>query len=318
MSAIGPHVILPTAPSLQWAAGAGIVKGVDDTAPFVKAPSNAIRIFRHYFASQGLRNPNDIADAIINSLNNYRHPNLYVEIYNEAYQTAAELPDYCDFLTQVISTLHTAGLKTAAFSFSTGNPEYPAWSYCRSRKFCNSDLVAMHEYWGNQGFTPYNALRHRTLWMVGDPKLVITECGRVDVEGGGNGWLASNVSPEQYVNELVSYYQAISQDGYVLGATPFTGGPTPDWQNFDTDRITDLLLPKLQAAGAYNGGNVTDPAIVDLQNRVSALEARDALIYKALCDLLQGKITGADGIMGVLVALNGGKDPGFTPVWPPK
>lgn len=318
MSAIGPHVILPTAPALQWAAGAGIVKGIDDTAPFVKAPSNAIRIFRHYFATQDLASPASTVNAILAALNGYNHPNLYVELYNEAYQSNAEISSYCDFLDQAIGLLHNLGYKTAAFSFSTGNPDYPTWSYCRTRSFCHTDLVAMHEYWGTQGFTLNNALRHRTLWRSGDPNIVITECGRDAVEGGLGGWLKDGISADSYVNEIRDYYLQIKQDSYVVGATPFTGGPTPDWQNFDTDRITDLLLPKLQAAGAYNGGNVTDPAIVDLQNRVSALEARDALIYKALCDLLQGKITGADSVMGVLVALNGGKDPGFTPVWPPK
>lgn len=315
---LGPHVILPSAPALRWEAGAPVVKGLDDTAVFSKVPSNAIRVFRHYFATQSLQNPQGVANTIINALNDYDHSNLYVEVYNEAYQSSAEIQDYCDFLTQVITYLHAANLKVAAFSFSTGNPDYPVWSYIRSRRFCGADAVAIHEYWGDQGFTLQNALRHRTLWQVGDPKILITECGRDAVEGGKAGWKISNITQDEYINELVAYDLQIQQDSYILGATPFTAGPTPDWQNFSTDEISDALMQKLAAANGGNGGNVaTDPTIVDLQNRVAALESRDGLLVKCIEAILESKINGATGVLGYLTALNGGTTPSLNVVWPP-
>lgn len=242
---IGPHIIRPTEPALAWARVAQIVKALDDPSPLTVARPDALRVFRAYFPDQDLSrlSPEAAVGVILQRLGGYRHPLLYVELLNECYQRLSEgLADYTAWTQRAAALLHAQGLRVAGFSFSTGNPEVEDWAYLRSQGFAGVDAVALHCYWGAQGFTPWHALRYRRLWQPGDPPLIISECGRDAVEGGKGGWLRDGIGPEQYVGELLAYARELQKDACVLGATVFTAGPTPDWEAFDTDRITDRLL----------------------------------------------------------------------------
>ncbi len=245
---IGPHVIRPTPAALRWARVAPIVKTIGDLAPLVVAPSDAVRVFRVYFPDQPLdADPADIAHRILTPLRGYRHPRLYVEVYNEIprHQTAA----YADFLARVVPLLKQAGVLVCGPSWATGDYDEEHWALLRARRWCGLDAIAVHCYWADHGLTIWNALRYRQFWRPGDPPVLITECGRDrvrDAPGGEwsglGGWLRDGVAPERYVAELLAYARELARDPYVLGATVFTAGPTPDWEMFDTDRITDLLL----------------------------------------------------------------------------
>lgn len=61
-------------------------------------------------------------------------------------------------------------------------------------------------------------------------------------EGGTVGWKLSGITGEEYVRLLKAYDTELQRDDFVLGATVFTAGPTPDWANFDTDEISHLLI----------------------------------------------------------------------------
>jgi hypothetical protein len=80
--------------------------------------------------------------------------------------------------------------------------------------------------------------------------VLILECGRDAVEGGKGGWQKDGLSPQAYASELVAYDAELAKNSYVLGATPFTSGPTFHWTAFDMDPISPLLP---------TGGNVPDP-----------------------------------------------------------
>lgn len=246
---LGPHVIIPTAAALRWAEHAPVVKAIDTVLPFERAPDRALRIFRHYFTSEEQRTLSgyELAQHIIAALGRYRHPRLVVELINEPSITnATEAQALLERTRHATRVLHSAGLKVAGFSFSTGAPgDLALWDVLRAGDYAGVDYVALHEYWGNQGFTPWHALRHRLVHerTQGDhPPFLITECGRDAVEGGGAGWQLSGISAAWYLSELEQYAELLDADGYVHGATVFTAGPTDDWWAFDVDGLVDGLV----------------------------------------------------------------------------
>lgn len=279
MSKLGPHVINPSGPALDWARAAPIVKAFGSTTPLQAAPGSAIRIYRRYFASQALGDPDRAADEILGGLGGYRHPNLYVETYNEAHQRrGAGLEPYVSWTRTVVARCHAAGVKVAGFSFSTGQPEPSDWAYLADEGFAGVDALAVHEYWGFQGFSGWNALRYRKIrgWIGGrsHPPILMTECGRDAVEGGRGGWKRDGISPAAYLDELRAYDAEISRDGYVLGATVFTAGPSADWTAFDVDELVPALLGAAPPPGGGTppggGGGVPLP-IVDVPTPELAL-----------------------------------------------
>lgn len=256
MGKIGPHVIRPTTDALAWARVAGVVKALDDPAPLKVAPPNALRVFRAYFADAEQRmdaDPARVAAAILGRLGGYRHPRLYVETFNE---TQAPVADLVAFHQRLVPLLHAAGVRVAGPSWATGDYEAEAWEGFRALGWCGLDLIAVHAYWSTAGFTEWNALRWRQFWRPGDPPVIITECGRDKVRDGPNGtylphdgdgafgWQAQGLDADAFLAELAAYDLEIARDGYVLGATPFTCGPTDDWKarGFDLDPLVARLV----------------------------------------------------------------------------
>jgi len=242
---LGPHIQLQSSPSYEWARVAPIVKQMDGTNFLQAAPAGAVTIFRKYYQTQDIFRPGgDMANEIMAALGGFRP--TYVELYNEPDHTwGTQLDRLINFTAEATAALHGYGLLVAGFSFSTGNPEDGDWLYIQANGFAGVDALAVHEYWGNQGFTEWNALRHRRIHNIlggNHPPFVITECGRDAVEGGAPGWIASGVSAEQYLGELAQYDQKLSEDSYVIGGTVFTCAPSPTWANFDMDQLVPAII----------------------------------------------------------------------------
>lgn len=255
---IGPHVITRTDAALEWARRAPIVKVIGDQYVLRQARPGAITIFRAFFtqAEQDQFDVGMVLDRTFVQLDNFRP--TYIELFNEhAVRLSERLADHVALVKAAIPRVHAYGSKVAAFSFPVGCPEPEDWWYLRDHNFGDADAIALHQYWAKQGFSDWTALRHRRVheWLNGHhPQFIITECGRDAVvqEGGDKqpGWKLQGVSPEDYAAELRAYDAEISKDGYVIGATVFTAGPTHDWNNFSTDEISHLIL------NGQGGGNV--------------------------------------------------------------
>ena len=229
---LGPHIIISSAPAMAWATRAPIVKALNDTAPLIAAQPNAWRIWRQSYANEGdTSDPVGTVNLSINALKGYNHPRLIVQIWTGAHPTRAQL-------TVAVDHCHALGYLTCGSSHFTGDYKQADWD---DDEAAGVDFHGPQCYWGNQGFTLDNALRYRQFWKPGNKPVVIPECGRDEIEGGGHGWQNSNISAQSYLAELLSYNDAISPDSYVIGATPFTAGPTPDWQPFSTDSFSDQI-----------------------------------------------------------------------------
>lgn len=252
---LGPHVIKPTAAALQWARRSHAVKCLDDMAAFQAAPDHAIRVFRHFFRSQDVfAHSALVVGELLNALGGYRHPKLYVEVFNEIPKELTA--HYADLLDEVVPMLHAAGVKVIGPCWGTGDYEQADWDEMRRRDWCGLDAVAVHCYWGmphglpvSEVFTPWNALRYRTFWRAGDPPLMITECGRDrvnDLPGsqpvGNKGWRNDGLSDEDYVAELETYESYLQQDPQVLAAFVFTAGPSDAWRAYDTDDVSGAFV----------------------------------------------------------------------------
>ena len=262
---LGPGIHYSTAAALQFARSAPIVKQRDEVSALKAAPLGAVTVFRHVFPQENqdiYANGADIGRTVLNALGGFKP--TYVELYNETAQRLGQgLERYTQMIGQAVPVIHNAGIGVAGFSFSTGVPEATDWQYIQSQGFAGCDVVAIHEYWGNQGFTVWNALRHRTVhgWLNGNhPPFVITECGRDAVEGGMSGWRISGVNAQQYVAELLAYDAEIAKDNYVIGATIFEAGSQGDmWWNFDIDELVPAIL---------QAGPIPQPPPVRGQGRV--------------------------------------------------
>jgi len=251
---LGPHVIVPTEQAIFWAERANTVLNFDGSglgvSALLAAPDSALRIFRHYFQNQDLgRSGVDVANDVLAALGGYRHPNLYAQLYNErGHDMASGVPDLLRLTQEAVPVLHAAGVKVAGFAFSTSWPDFESWMFLAANGFGGVDAIILHEYWAWGGFTLENALHHRQLhqWAPAHPPFIIGECGRDNIpaegSGGQAGWQRQGVSPADYVAELIDYDSRILEDGYVLGATAFTNGPTPDWTAFDLDGLVAAIL----------------------------------------------------------------------------
>ena len=61
-------------------------------------------------------------------------------------------------------------------------------------------------------------------------------------EGGTRGWKLSGITADEYIWLLKAYDAELRKDSYVLGATPFTSGPTLDWVNYNMDGLEQYLI----------------------------------------------------------------------------
>jgi hypothetical protein len=266
MSKLGPHVILLTEEVRPWVERAPIVKALDDPTPLLIARGARVLVFRAYFENQDIP-PETAAGVVIERLGSFRDARLYVEGLNEIHQYMwSGFADYVAWTRRFAEICHQAGLKVAGFSFSTGTPRLDTdpggaeeWLYLKSQDYAGVDAIAIHEYWGNWGFTGWNALRYRKVHDIlgpDHPPFIITECGRDAVDDGRGGWQLDNISAEQYAQELLAYDAEISRDPYVLGATVFTTRSMDQrWNPFTIEPVVPYLL---NALGSSDGGERSD------------------------------------------------------------
>ncbi len=240
---IGPHGIGFSNEEMAWAAIAPIVKGMDNIQILQAAHPQAIRIFRHFFQNPNYSDPQSTVQEILAALQGYRHPNLYVEIWNETH-----VPTTSQW-TAAVGLLHAEGIHVAGPSWGTGDYTDADWQMFRSAKWCGFDLIALHCYWADAGQTPWNAYRYRQFWRTGDPFVVITESGRDIVRDGPDntyigkgGYIADGITVPAYCIEVANWDSGISGDSYVVGAVIYTCAPTPKWVNYQADALKDYMI----------------------------------------------------------------------------
>lgn len=263
---VGPHCQTHSDPAKLWASVAPIVLQMDATDYLSAVGAGVTTVFRKYFPSAdpiaaGM-SASTIYQQIMSELGGFRPS--YVQLLNENNQSQSNnLAAWADIVAQIVPMFHGVGIKVAGFCFSTGNPFQTDVDYLVTRAWCGVDAIIMHEYWGSEGFTSDNALRHRLLhqWANGShPPIILGECGRANIEpvgGAGSGdvgWQDWGISATEYANELHQYDALISQDAYVLGATVFTAAPSSQWASFSTDGILDAMGITAPGTGGTGGG----------------------------------------------------------------
>ncbi|HOR00298.1 MAG TPA: hypothetical protein PLJ35_15915 [Anaerolineae bacterium] len=147
---------------------------------------------------------------------------------NIAFETGAnEVGDsgldwYVAFSLELIPRMHADGLRCVA-----GNPAMGTWNEQNWPRFAPviailtpDDLLGLHEYWASEAQIDDRWYCGR--WsipeiaaVIGNTKIVITECGR-DI-----GWAQMN-DAEQFLYELEKYDILLNQYPNVVGATAFT------------------------------------------------------------------------------------------------
>lgn len=324
---IGPHGQMgASSQAKEWARHARIACQIDGTELFDALPNDGVRLFRHYFTEQNLgADAAWVAGQILGSLKGYRHPNLFVQVYVGI--PSDQVGAYINLLRQVVPILHAAGVKVAGPGWYTGSYDQAAWDAMRAAGWCGLNAVCLQAYWAGAGLTQWNALRYRTYWdRSRDPKaLFIGECGRDLVRDGPNGsyigkggWKADGITAEQMVNEYAGFDGEIAKDGVL--AVAFTSAPNDEWKNYSTDELDTRRLYRdssgiLWEETAIGKGDdtVTNAEIVA---KLAVLSKQNALLTEALRRIRQNRWGGADGLDGLIVAMQGGKPLGFTPSFP--
>ncbi len=158
-----------------------------------------------------------------------------------AFETAVnecpgELLDwYVQFSLELIPLLHADGLRCVA-----GNPAVGNWNEKLWPKFAPvlaimkpGDYLGLHEYWDDAA--DIDNRWHCARWTIpeiaavlGDVKIVVTECGR---DGGdGSGWKRS-CDAQTYLADLEKYDALLARFPNVVGATAFS--IDRNWPDFD-------------------------------------------------------------------------------------
>lgn len=186
-----------------------------------------------------------------------------------AFESANEIADsdaprYGVWELARLRLMHTAGLRSVLGNWSVGVPDLPVWQMYRPllgemRGGDTPDLVGLHEYWSD--YADIGNRWHCGRWtmapeLAGKP-IVITECGRDQVEGHGQaGWKLSCDGPT-YLGDLRCYSRLLDQCAYVVGATVYQAGAIdPQWKPFDVTAIWP------QVVSEYEGVPMPIPTIV--------------------------------------------------------
>jgi len=176
-------------------------------------------------------------------------PNEPQPIENHAFRLELSI-----FTQRAAELMHADGLKAVVGCFSQGTPELQvADSESTAVQdlapvFEVGDYLGLHEY----GMSPmqqdaeWHCLRHRFLTAemrrlgIRIPPILITEAG-IDAP---RGW-KKFCNEEDYWAQLYWYDRELERDSDVLCFTPFTVGPTPDWDDFE---ITERLAVRMATA----------------------------------------------------------------------
>lgn len=172
---------------------------------------------------------------------------------NIAFETAVnecpgEILDwYVPFSLELIQLMHADGIRCVA-----GNPAVGQWSVEEWPKFKPvldvlnpDDFLGVHEYWVDLPdiWNPWHAGRWRIpeiAAVLGDVRIVVTECGRDQVEGRGRPGWRNTCNAEDYVWDLEEYDILLRESPNVVGATVFT--MDPNWSDFDVFDIWSRVV----------------------------------------------------------------------------
>lgn len=219
---------------------------------------STIFVGRQYVDSQPLDNPevnarnffNQLAPAISKMGNRIDVWEGYNEINANSTDAAKR---YNDFTVAWASIMHSQGLRCAAYSFSTANPDLVYWPLLvDGARAC--DFLALHEYDSPRMDTRVGdfCLRYRRAYAALPPDarkpILITECGIDD--GHNQGWL-KYATQDDYLAQLAWYDNNLMADDYVYGSTIFTVD-SKDWRFFE-------LMPILGRLATYIASHPSPP-----------------------------------------------------------
>jgi hypothetical protein len=307
LSLIGEH----TGSTSGWTSRCGILKAFNSGPGVLQAGHpDAVRFYRAYMGEWSDRDGGDTARQVIAQLAGYRHPKLYIELYVGPPQD--EIAAICDQIEQALPVAHAAGVGLAAFSFYTGQPERSVWDYAASRNWCGLDpaldCISVQEYTNNGTVNnPVNVGRFTALIDAGwTGPIAITEAGYDSAGTPQSGW-QSALTMDEFYAYLRSYDALLAGYTQVLGATVFNA---PGWPSFDFH----------DPRGQFNYSGATPVATPktepEQEQEIQTNFAQVSDLTEALRRIRQGKWTGADGVDGMIVALQGGKPLDFTPTFP--
>lgn len=136
--------------------------------------------------------------------------------------------------------MHSDGLKVAAFSFSTGNPDFKLVPLLAGAAQA-SDFIALHEYHNpTYGDGDIGRCAGFHAWLPANARkpILITETGSDD--GRNGGWM-SYYKPDAYLNILNGIDNTYAAIPAVVGANIYQFGAGGDWKTFDVGPITVQL-----------------------------------------------------------------------------
>jgi len=231
----------------------------------------------------------------------------YFELCNEPDASGRPLSYYQRLAETMVAAMELAekqGLKLALFSMNCGRPEFAEWQAIVEtgvfeRMIQGGHILALHEgtlpveghtwedapvdLWHGQGIPGAPvvsgagalAMRYRYLYE-----------GLLIPRGAVVPLVISEFYPgyghpaAEMVRQRFSWYDAlIRQDYYVLGACPFTFGPTPDWKRQDCDFTLAALDVYWRAEAEKKNAGV--PAVVPDQPGIPDIDAAIAELIAA-------------------------------------
>lgn len=147
--------------------------------------------------------------------------------------------NYNAFTVEMARLMHEAGMKYAAYSFSTGNPVHVELWDLLLEGLRASDYLALHEYIApNEAFSDFDfgmCNRYREIYAripeEARKPILITECG---ADYLGQQGFKGKISVPKYLAMMGQYDAKLMQDPYVIGATIFCYGiNAPQWKTYD-------------------------------------------------------------------------------------
>src|SRR5581483_1759579 len=214
--------------------------------------------------------------------------------------------NYNAFTVEMARLMHEAGLKYAAYSFSTGNPVHIELWDLMLDGLRASDYLALHEYIApNEQWTEFNwdmCNRYRGIYArvpadVQKP-ILITECG---ADYLGQQGFKGKINALQYLEMMARYDRELMRDPHVVGAVIFCYGiNAPQWKTYDIGgefarRLREYILntptPPLEIPPV-----VTPPGMPAEPGQIRLIEAL-ALAREAREKLDQGDGAGAGAIL---------------------
>ncbi|MDO8673648.1 MAG: hypothetical protein Q7O66_19740 [Dehalococcoidia bacterium] len=192
------------------------------------------------------------------------------------------------------------------------------------------------KYWGRHVYSKsrtahlwddaeYYALRHRSIVLglrqagVRVPPIVVTELGWAD------GWRATGMTDAQAADDLIWYADQVRADTDVHSVHVFGCGDSGGWHDHDvhdTGMIGRAAAWNVENPVNQPSSNTEVPAmdygleLQRLKDIQKQLLDQNALLTQALRAIRQNKWSGADGVDGYIVALQGGAPLGFVPSFP--